>query len=174
MNDNVFIVRDFQNFFSVTEAIENSHYKYEYVILNKKILEANKFISSKLLIPITSKVFSFEKLRIVEGKPRMIEKVYIDYQKVPGIENEDLSNGSLYSLLKEKYGYSIIKNEEDIMMVHANQYEATQLNIENNSEVLMIVGNSFAELRKPFEYYELISLPSFFRFRSVHHYDWRK
>ena len=151
MNDNVFIVRDFQNFFSVTEAIENSHYKYEYVILNKKILEANKFISSKL--------------------PRMIEKVYIDYQKVPGIENEDLSKGSLYSLLKEKFGYSIIKNEEDIMMVHANQYEATQLNIENNSEVLMIVGNSFAELRKPFEYYELISLPSFFRFRSVHHYD---
>ena len=72
MNDNVFIVRDFQNFFSVTEAIENSHYKYEYVILNKKILEANKFISSKLLIPITSKVFSFEKIRIVEGKPRMI------------------------------------------------------------------------------------------------------
>ena len=171
MEKQVFITRELQNYSSVTQAIKESGFDFSYKILEQKVIEANKIISNKLGIPIASKVFSFKKLRIVEGKPRTIEHIYIDYNKVKGIEIANLSNTSFYYYLKENYGIEVKKDTEEIFIVRSTDEEAKLLNIDKNSEVIMVSGSSYLENDIPLEYFELISVYDFFRFRSVSKYE---
>lgn len=171
MEKQVFITRELQNYSSVTQAIQQSGFNFSYKILEQKVIEANKIISNKLSIPIASKVFSFKKLRIVEGKPRTIEHIYIDYNKVKGIENADLSNTSLYYYLKENYNIEVKKDSEEIFIVRSTEEESQLLNIDKNSEVILVSGTSYLDNDIPLEYFELIALYDFFRFRSVSKYE---
>lgn len=167
MKKDVYILRNIDQFDSVTEAIISSGFSYKYQVIENSILESNRFISKALDIPLASKVFCFEKVRIVEDKPRSIEKVYIDYDKIPGIEKLDLSKDSFYSILKRKYGIEINQSEEEILIVDANEKERKILNLEEGSEVLLIKGSTYVNDQQPFEYFEIASLTDFYKFRSV-------
>lgn len=167
MRDDVFVSRKLDQFESVTKALEEKGFSYRYVVLKKEVVEANKFISEKLQVPLATKIFSYQKIRIVEDVPRSIENVYIDYSRVVGIEKMELENKSLYKTLKDEFGYNIKRNEEEIRIVRANKLEAEQLNIDDESEVLMVEGLTYIDSVKPFEFFQIISIPSFFKFRGV-------
>ena len=85
-SDDVYVLRDLGKFQSVTEVLKNREYPFEYRVLNKEILESNRFISRVLKIPLASKVFYFRKLRVVGGVPKSIEKTNILNDKVNGVE----------------------------------------------------------------------------------------
>lgn len=131
------------------------------------MIEANKLISEQLQIPIATRIFSYRKLRIVEGKPRSVEQVYIEYEKVRGIETLPLENRSLYRVLREQFGYDICRNEEEIRIVHASEEEAQLLQVEDDAEILMSTGLTYLDSMKPLEYFQIVAIPSFFKFRSV-------
>ena len=121
MNDEVYVTRQLDQFESITQALEARGFHYVYPILDQSVIEANKLISEQLQIPIATRIFSYRKLRIVEGKPRSVEQVYIEYEKVRGIETLPLENRSLYRVLREQFGYDICRNEEEIRIVHASE-----------------------------------------------------
>ena len=129
MNEEVFVTRQLDQFESITQALEARGFHYTYPILNQSVIEANKLISEQLQIPIATRIFSYRKLRIVEEKPRSIEQVYIEYEKVRGIEALPLENRSLYRVLREQFGYDIRRNEEEIRIVHASEEEARLLHV---------------------------------------------
>ncbi len=166
-SEEIYVIRQLDKFESVTESIEARGFSYLYPVLTQEVIEANKMISEMLQIPLATKVFSFKKLRIVEGKPRSVESTYIEHKKVKGIEKAHLENESLYRYLKINYNYKILRNEEEIRIVHASDEESALLKIKKNSEVLMTTGISYLNNVEPFEYSEVIAIPSFFRFRSV-------
>ncbi|WP_370778310.1 GntR family transcriptional regulator [Holdemania massiliensis] len=167
MNDEVYVTRQLDQFESITQALEARGFHYAYPILNQSVMEANKLISEQLQIPIATRVFSYRKLRIVEDKPRSIEQVYIEYEKVRGIENLSLENQSLYRVLRRQFGYDIRRNEEEIRIVHASEEEAQLLHVEEDAEILMSTGLTYLDSVKPFEYFQIVAIPSFFKFRSV-------
>ncbi|NCB32304.1 MAG: UTRA domain-containing protein [Erysipelotrichia bacterium] len=166
-NENIYVIRQLDKFESITESVEALGFSYQYNVLTQSVVEANKMISEMLQIPIATKVFSYRKLRIIEGKPRSLEHTYIEYSKVKNIEKADLENQSLYRYLRENYKYKIGRSEEEIRIVQASEEESQLLKIKNHSEVLMTTGISYLSGVEPFEYSEVIAIPSFFRFRSV-------
>ena len=103
----------------------------------------------------------------MEGKPRSVEQVYIEYEKVRGIETLPLENRSLYRVLREQFGYDICRNEEEIRIVHASEEEAQLLQVEDDAEILMSTGLTYLDSMKPLEYFQIVAIPSFFKFRSV-------
>jgi len=163
----VYILRNLDSFASVTDAIISNKFSYKCQVLEKTIQESNRFISKNLNIPLASKVFCFQKLRIVEDEPRSIEKVYIDYNKVPGIEKLDLSKESFYSVLKREYSIETNQSEEEILVVDANKRERKILKLEEDSKVLLIKGITYINNHEPLESFEIISLTDFYKFRSV-------
>lgn len=70
-SDDIYILKDLEKFQSITEALKDRGLTCEYRILDKKIIESNRYISRMLKIPLASKVFYFEKLRIVENIPKL-------------------------------------------------------------------------------------------------------
>ena len=166
----IHIIRNFDNYFSITDAIEEMGLSYEAPVLENKVIEANKFIAERLQLPLAAKVCSFKKLRIVEGQPMCIEQIYVDYDEVPALPKTDMTDRSFYAWCKETYGYEVMRDEEEIKVVHASVDEAKLLHLQPNSEVMMLEGTSYKEKLKPFEYFQIISIPGFYRFRSVNHH----
>ena len=167
-NKEISITRELGQFNSITQAIREAGYSYEYPILVSRIVEANKIVSNELQIPIATPVFEYKKLRVVENKPRAIEHIFIDARNVENIEHEDLTNKSLYEFLYAHYGLKVARNEEEILVVHADEEESKLLKIEVNAEVMLIKGRSYmTKFKQPFEYFQITAIPGFFRYRSV-------
>lgn len=165
--DNIFILRELDKFASITDSINAKNLELENKVLEQKVIEANYYISKQLEVPLATKLFYLSKLRIVEGIPRSIEKTYIDYEFVKGMENEDLNNVSFYSVLEKKTGIKTIKSQEEMLIVEANESECELLNLNTGEEVLLLKGVTYKDEIRPFEYFEITSLTSFYRFRSV-------
>jgi len=163
----VCVLRDIDSFASVTEIISAHNFSYKYKVLECSVQEANRFISKALNIPLASKVLYFQKVRIVEGEPKCIEKVYINYSKVPGIEKLDLAKDSLCEIFKREYGLEVNQREEEILVVDANESEKEILNLKEDSEVLLVKGITYINDHEPLESFESIAVTDFYKFRSV-------
>lgn len=164
----VTILKDMDCLMSTTELINQSGFSHEIKITDCRTIESNYYLSQQLNVPLATKLFYLCRERIVDGIPSVIEKNYVPYSFVPGIEKLDFS-GSYYARLKEKYNIMISVSEEELLIVNAKDDEIAMLNIPNGSEILLDKGLSYVSEKrdKPFEYFEIVSLPSFFQFRSV-------
>ncbi|MFQ8581368.1 MAG: hypothetical protein ACLSA6_01965 [Holdemania massiliensis] len=69
-------------------------------------------------------------------------------------------------MLRLQFGYDIRRNEEEIRIVHASEEElaaACGRGCGNPDEH----GTDVFDSVKPFEYFQIVAIPSFFKFRSV-------
>lgn len=164
--DSRYILRDMERFESMTDTLMNQNMRSQYRILDLEITESNRFISQKLKIPIASKILYFRKLRLIGGVPKSIERVFVRYDKVQGIEQEDLEGRSFYRVLNERYGYSSRKSEEEILIVEAGEEEKQLLGC-GTGELMMIKGITYKEGPEPFEYFEIVAVSDLYEFRSV-------
>ena len=165
-SDHVCVLRDLEKFQTVTDILKEQGLSCGYRILETGILEANRFISRMLRIPLASEVFYLKKIRTVEGVPKSIEKTYILHEKVKGIRQADLEEHSFYEVIRERFGYMTGKSEEEILIVTASAEEQALLACQEQ-ELLMIRGTTYLEGTEPFEYFEIITVSDFYRFRSV-------
>ena len=167
--DNIYVLRDIDSFMSVTEAIREQGLTLENCIIEKKVIESNYYLSKQLNVPLATELFYLCRVRYVEGIAQSIEKTYIEYSKVKGIEEYNLENTSFYGLLLKEYGIQICKTVEELLLVEAKREEKRLLGLEGKCEILLNRGTSFVSKkdREPFEYFEMSSLPSFYRYRSV-------
>lgn len=134
--------------------------------MNLEIKEANRFYQSDAEdFPGDSCPF-FEKTARVEDIPKSIESTYMVYEKVKGVEKEDLEHCSFYELIREKFGYVTQKSEEEILVVTPSPKEQELLQTKDQ-ECLMIRGTSYVEEGIPFEYFEIVAISDFYKFRSV-------
>ena len=167
--DNIYVLRDIDCFMSVTEAIREQGLTLENRIIEKKVIESNYYLSKQLNVTLATKLFYLCRVRYVEGIAQSIEKTYIEYSKVEGLEEYDLGNTSFYGLLLREYGIQVYETQEELLLVEAKREEKRLLGLEGKCEILLNRGTSFVSKkdREPFEYFEMSSLPSFYRYRSV-------
>lgn len=165
-SDHVCVLRDLEKFQSVTDILKEQGLSCGYQILEMISIEANRFISRMLSIPLASEVLYLKKIRTVEGIPKSIEKTYILYDKVRGIRQADLEDDSFYEVIRDRFGYVTKKSEEEILIVTASAEEQALLQCQEQ-ELLMIRGTTYMEGTEPFEYFETIAVSDFYKFRSV-------
>lgn len=163
--DNRYILRDMERFESITDTLTDQDILSQYKVLDLEIMESNRFVSQKLKIPIASKILYFRKLRLIGGVPKSIERTFVPYDKVQGIEKEDLEGRSFYRILNERYGYVTRKSEEEILIVEAGEEEEQLLGCDG--ELMMIKGITYKEGPEPFEYFEIVAVSDLYEFRSV-------
>ena len=165
----IYIERSMDSPASLTNLLKAKGYKVENKVIEQKIIESNYTISHILGVPLATKLFYYKRLRIVEDQPKKLEKTYINLDIVPGLDQVDLNNAAFLDVIENKYGYHLASNQEDILIVACNDEEANYLNLSSGQDIVLIKGNSYLNIGKPFEYYEMAAIPSFFRFRSVIH-----
>ncbi|MBR4485384.1 MAG: GntR family transcriptional regulator [Erysipelotrichaceae bacterium] len=171
MKKDVFVLREYNNFPSITKAISSAGYKIENKTIEQGIVEANYNISSRLDVPLATTLFYMKRLRIVENEPRCIEKLYIELAKVKGMEDLDYNNKSFHEQLHRIKKIERLHTKEEILIVEPNEEESELLKLHEDEEILLIKGVAYMQDGEPLEYYELSSDTYFYRYRSLSSYN---
>lgn len=109
--------------------------------------------------PEGEKVLKIQRLRCGNGQPQILETVFYP-MKYAMLRREELE-GSLYALLKEKYGIQPVKGHKWIEICHISAYEAQILN--SSAGTAMIAMHEFVTNQRgePLHTSQLIITPNY-------------
>ena len=90
----------------LTKISEDTHSTVESKIIHFKLEFASEFLAEKLQVQVQSPVYNIHRLRIIDGKPYVLEQTYMSTSVIPGITEEILLD-SIYQYIEGKLGLRI-------------------------------------------------------------------
>ena len=105
-------------------------------LLMAKIISADKVNSSKLRIPLNSKILKFSRLRFGNEIPMAYQTTSIPVSYIGIIEDAELE-GSLEDLLQNRFGITIVTSQTEISGDFADQKTSKLLEIETTTPCLV-------------------------------------
>lgn len=121
-------------------------------VLSQKIVDGVEGVNQFLELAINRPLFKLVRRRIIDGKPFSYEVSYVDSVRFAGIENIDLNNTSLYSVLEDEFGINPTYGREELRFVSANEKLTEALKIPLNTPLFEVVSKAFDQNDEPFEY----------------------
>lgn len=121
------------------------------IVLAVTLTDANDKIADKLNLGSNRKVYRVERIRCADGIKVAIEKVYMPFSSVPGIDKFDLT-GSLYEVLTSKYDINPSFAVETLEAMLCNQKYADLLDVKINTAVLGMERVGYDKNGKIYEY----------------------
>lgn len=121
-------------------------------VLSQKIVDGVEEVNQFLELAINRPLFKLVRRRIIDGKPFSYEVSFVDSARFEGIENIDLNNTSLYSVLEDEFGINPTYGREELRFVSANEKLTEALKIPLNTPLFEVVSKAFDQNDEPFEY----------------------
>ncbi|HAF60993.1 MAG TPA: GntR family transcriptional regulator [Anaerolineaceae bacterium] len=112
--------------------------KMELVHVEEKLQQDLKVASNDLVIHLV-------RLRLADGEPVAFQVTYLPYKICPGLENEDLSDRSLFQVLRDKYYVYPVWTEAVVRALTPTPEEAELLRIGLDEPVLAVNGVTYTE-----------------------------
>ena len=88
-------------------------------------------------------VIRLERLRLADDEPVAINISILPRKLVPGLDEMDLENQSLYEILEKHYGHIIARAEQTLEPVLADEAAAQLLQVPSNTPLLLVEGVTF-------------------------------
>ncbi len=136
---------------SFTEEIRRLGHDPATRIVTAQTVPAEPAVADALGIAHGAQVVHLERLRMADGDPLLLEQVYLPEARFPGLLAGDLEHGSLYELLHDRYGTSVVLAREAIEPVAIESREAVLLGVEPGRPALLIEGVAFDDAGRPIE-----------------------
>jgi GntR family transcriptional regulator len=119
-------------------------------LLSQEIVPANAAVAAALGIEEGDDVLRIRRLRLGNGDPIGVQSAHLRLDRVPGLDKEDLSEGSLYQCLARLYGIKPIEATETYRVGPAGAEDAALLGVPAGSPAF-IVERVAVDARGPFE-----------------------
>lgn len=120
-------------------------------LLHLEIVPAHGEVAEGLRVERGTETLRIERLRLLKGKPCMIEKTYLVNSVVPGLMDEDLE-GSLYKLLSERWGLFPARGQESLIAVNADRESSKLLGVSLGTALLSTLRKTETSDGRPLEY----------------------
>lgn len=85
------------------------------------------------------------RVRMADDRPVAIQSALIPHRLCPGLENIDLHDQSLYSVLREEYDIHPAWTEAELEAISATAEQARLLNLEKGDPVLVVHGITYSD-----------------------------
>lgn len=108
-------------------------------------------------------VYLIERLRLASGEPMALERVYLPTRLVEGLAELDLT-GSLYEILRQRYGIRLENAVQTLEAVLADPDDAAALHVPLGSPLLAMTRVSFSPTGEPIEYVRSLYRADRYRF----------
>lgn len=144
--------RFIQRAFGIYEDFERRGISLTTRVLRQEVAAASGEIADRLRLEVGEQVHVIERLRSVGDEKMLISTTYIPYQLCPELAREDLTRGSLYRLLRTRYGLAITRGERRLEAVAAGQHEARLLDVALATPLLQLDSVAYRRDGRPFEY----------------------
>jgi len=100
-------------------------------------LEPDPLISRMLDIPAGGRVHLLRRLRTARGEPIAIETIHVSAERFPDLLEHDLT-GSLWELLRARYGVHPMKADARVVAVTLDPFEAETLGVKPGSPAIVL------------------------------------
>lgn len=120
-------------------------------VLEQKPEEASEDVRLRLGLPAGARVVRLRRLRLADGEPVGYQTAWLPLRLFPGLETVDLTNRSLYVVLREAYGVAPTDAEEDFHALLIGAEEARLLEVPEGSCGLGVERLTYVN-GEPFEY----------------------
>ncbi len=141
-----------QRAFGIYEDMERRGLRLTTEVLRQEVIPAPEEVSARLGLRPRQDAHILVRLRSVEGEKLLVSTTYIPEALCPGLVEDDLSTGSLFRLLRARYGLRIARGERSLEAVAAGQWEARQLDLALASPLLRLDSVAYLPDGRAFEY----------------------
>jgi GntR family transcriptional regulator len=141
-----------QRAFGIYEDMERRGMRLTTEVLRQEVIPATADVATRLGLRSGEPVHILVRLRSIEGEKILLSTTYIPQALCPGLADEDLSAGSLFRLLRRRYGLKIGRGERSLEAVAADQWEARMLDLALASPLLRLDSAAYLPDGRPFEY----------------------
>jgi DNA-binding GntR family transcriptional regulator len=141
-----------QRAFGIHEDMQRRGITLTTQVLRQEVEEASPEVARRLELRRGEPVHLIVRLRFVDEEPMLISTTYVPYSLCPDLTKEDLTECSLYALLRDRYGLAIARGERRLEAVAADGREARLLDIALGSPLLLLDSVAYAADGRPFEH----------------------
>jgi GntR family transcriptional regulator len=121
--------------------------------LTQRVLPASVAVAAKLELGVGQPVVQFDRLRAIDGQPIQVVRTFLPAALVPGFEDEDMTDRSLYVLLRERWNVRPDHGRRRIQTAPASAADAKLLAIRKGTPVLLVESLTRTADDVPFEYF---------------------
>lgn len=125
-------------------------------VIAQHVTEASGSAAEHLALARGDAVTRLVRLRLLNGEPLLLETTLVPTALCPGLEYEDMTQQSLYSLLERRYNLRVSRSRQTLEAVVANEIEASYLTVESGAPMFLLESVTFAEDGQPVEFVKTV------------------
>src|SRR3954470_1982283 len=142
----------FNKLMSYTEQMASRGLSAASKVITCKEIEGEEEIAARLMLPATSRMVKIERLRHTSDEPFALETCYLPADKFPGLTNESLGRGSLFSTLERDYQVQLTYADEEVDATAAENRVSQLLQVPRGAPVMRIRQVIYSSNAKPIIY----------------------
>ena len=112
-------------------------------------------------------LFELERLRSMDGVPILVDRTRIPLSLAPGLDREELLEGSLYGVLEQRYGIRPARAHFTVEAIAADERRAALLGLDPGGPLLRCQQQTEDETGRPIELCEMVYRGDRYRFRAT-------
>ncbi|MBQ8074991.1 MAG: GntR family transcriptional regulator [Oscillospiraceae bacterium] len=141
-----------ENLSSFAKAAFSSGFRPDTRILSIKKTACSAFLSRYLRKESGETLYEICRLRLLDEAPALADAAYLPADLLPGLEDCDLQNRSLFQILKENYHFQLRQSTVKISLTHVTEEEGALLELPAGSAAFQIVTVTEDTDGTPIEY----------------------
>lgn len=151
---------------SFKEISENMNAEVETRVVNLELMSATEFLAKQLEVSEKEKVWKVERLRIINGKPSILDTDYF-LQKIVSTLSLRTCQGSIYSYIENELKVSPTVAHKIITIEKSSEREQDLLNIKDDDVLAVVRSKVYNENNVIFQYSTSKHKSEIFEFSSV-------
>ena len=144
------VTRDMSDVKSTTNILEAAGMKVGTKVLSFSLDRPSGRIAEQLDIAETDRVFHFERLRLADGKPVVLEKIWVPQKICTTLSKNDVE-GSVYRVLADRFGLNVTAAHQALRAEIADGALALTLDVELGAPIMRVAGVSYTDTGTPVE-----------------------
>lgn len=125
-------------------------------VLEQSVVEPPASVAARLELAPGSQTTKIVRLRFSHETPMLLETVYISHALAPSLEREDLSSESLYSILEQRYGLSLLRAHQTLEITRASAEEALLFGVARGEAMFLLEGVTYTDHEQPVEVFKAL------------------
>lgn len=136
-------------------------------VLEAKITSPSPAAAHALRLATDDKIILLARLRLSDGIPLALERAHLPYAFFPNLLDHNFEVESLYEVLRNEYGVTLVQAEQTIEAALASPVEIEMLSLTPPAAVLKMERLTYNQNGQPLEYVPSTYRGDRYKFRSV-------
>lgn len=134
-------------------------------VLQQAVVEAPPRVVAALELTAGAPVVKLVRLRLSRDVALLLETIHLPADLCPGLEEEDLSDKSLYRLLEHRYDLALKRAAQTLEATVANSYLSRLFGVKAGTSMILVEGVTYLESDRPVERFKAVYRGDRFTFR---------